>query len=144
MGLGFSPCIPIWLRDLTHSSAASVSPHSTTQTCFFFPSPFSSKPETCHRSSNGKLSLRPRRVFPTDRIHHDIVEFLLWNPKPSSTEWPIELQTLFRKAHYEIKYNCISQTYALGLWMGSIMYLFMFADYHFLALCEQKCWHRFW
>lgn len=45
---------------------------STTQT-FFFLLPFSSEAETCRYSSNGKLSLRPRRVFPTDRIHHDIV-----------------------------------------------------------------------
>lgn len=118
--------------------------HSTTQTCPPPPPPpFSSKAETCRQSSNGKLSLRPRRVFPTDRIHHDIVGFLLWNLKQGSTEWPIGLQALSRKAYYEIKYNCISQTYALGPWMVSIMHLFMFAEYHFLALYEQKCWHRF-
>lgn len=118
--------------------------YTATQTCFFYPFPFSSKAETCHHSSNGKLSLRPRWVFPTDRIHHNIVGFLLWNLKPGSTEWPIELQVLSRIAYYEIKYNCLSQTYALGPWMVSIMYLFMFAQYHFLALCEQNCWHRFW
>lgn len=106
--------------------------HSTAQTCRPPPvPPFSSKAETCCHSSNGKLSLRPRWVFPTDRIHHDIVGFLLWNLKPGSTEWPIGLQALSRKAYYDIKYN--SQTYALGLWLVSIMYLFMFTQYHFLA-----------
>lgn len=37
-----------------------------------FPHPFSSKAEICRHSSNGKLSLRPRQVFPTDRIHRGI------------------------------------------------------------------------
>lgn len=59
--------------------------HSTTPPPPLLP-PFSSKAEICRRSSNGKLSLRPRQVFPTDRIHRDIMRFLLWNFKPGSTE----------------------------------------------------------
>lgn len=133
---GFCPCVPIWLRDLTHSPAASV---STTQTC---PPPTSlQRLKPVATPVMEKLSLRPRRVFPTDRIHHDIMGFLLRNLKPGGTEWPIGLQALSRKAYYEIKYNRISQTYELGPRMVSIMYLVMFAECRSLTLCVQKCWH---
>lgn len=137
--------IPIRLLDLTLSPAASVSPYTiltppspTRPPPALLPPPFSSKAEICRYSSNGKLSLRPRQVFPTDRIHSDIMVFLLWNFKPGSTEWPLGSQALSRTTYNAIKYQCVSQTYASGLRLVLKMYLFMYPEYHLLALCQQN------
>lgn len=132
--------------NLTLSPAASVSPytalhkHSPSPPSLLPLPPFSWKAEICRHSSNGKLSPRPRQVSLTDRIHRDIMGFLLWNFEPGTTEWPIGLQPPSRKVYIEIRYKCFSQTYGIRTAVGFNNVLVYVPWITSLAIMPPKLW----